>query len=147
MASRAAIEKRLVQEGIEFVLVQFVDITGAAKVKMVPSSNCADAGYPRSSFGAVCTTRLASTAQETILGQLVHLGQHQVAPGASGQLDGGRSSRCGQCSSARLMRSSSSVSHSELTLHSCSAVKFLALYTSVLPRLAPDRLASSRSAL
>jgi glutamine synthetase len=38
MASRAAIEKRLVQEGIEFVLVQFVDITGAAKVKMVPVS-------------------------------------------------------------------------------------------------------------
>ena len=38
MASRAAIKKRLVQEGIEFLLVQFVDITGAAKVKMVPVS-------------------------------------------------------------------------------------------------------------
>ena len=43
MASRAAIKKRLVQEGIEFLLVQFVDITGAAKVKMVPVSSLDDA--------------------------------------------------------------------------------------------------------
>ena len=38
MASRAAVKKRLKEEGIEFLLVQFVDITGSAKVKMVPVS-------------------------------------------------------------------------------------------------------------
>ena len=33
MASRAAVKKRLRAEGIEFLLVQFVDVTGSAKVK------------------------------------------------------------------------------------------------------------------
>ncbi|MCH7873404.1 MAG: type III glutamate--ammonia ligase [Planctomycetes bacterium] len=36
MATREEIKKRLKQDGIEFLLVQFVDMTGAAKVKMVP---------------------------------------------------------------------------------------------------------------
>ncbi|NKB70469.1 MAG: type III glutamate--ammonia ligase [Candidatus Latescibacteria bacterium] len=43
MASRAAVKKRLKEEGIEFLLVQFVDITGSAKVKMVPASSLDDA--------------------------------------------------------------------------------------------------------
>ena len=43
MATRATMKKRLKQEGIEFLLVQFVDITGAAKVKMVPVSSLDDA--------------------------------------------------------------------------------------------------------
>ena len=43
MATRAAVKKRLKQEGIEFLLVQFVDITGSAKVKMVPVSSLDDA--------------------------------------------------------------------------------------------------------
>ena len=43
MATRATVKKRLKQEGIEFLLVQFVDITGAAKVKMVPVSSLDDA--------------------------------------------------------------------------------------------------------
>jgi glutamine synthetase len=38
MVSRAEIKKRLRDEKAEFILVQFVDITGAAKVKMVPVS-------------------------------------------------------------------------------------------------------------
>ena len=43
MASRAAVKKRLRAEGIEFLLVQFVDVTGSAKVKMVPVSALDDA--------------------------------------------------------------------------------------------------------
>ena len=43
MASRAAVKKRLRAEGIEFILVQFVDVTGSAKVKMVPVSALDDA--------------------------------------------------------------------------------------------------------
>jgi glutamine synthetase len=38
MASREQMRKQLQKDGIEFLLVQFVDITGAAKVKMVPVS-------------------------------------------------------------------------------------------------------------
>jgi glutamine synthetase len=41
MASRAEIKNRLKDEKIEFILVQFVDVTGAAKVKMMPAS-CLD---------------------------------------------------------------------------------------------------------
>jgi glutamine synthetase len=37
MATRADIQKRLQVDGIEFILVQFVDVTGAAKVKMIPA--------------------------------------------------------------------------------------------------------------
>ena len=43
MASRASVKKRLKEEGIEFLLVQFVDLTGAAKVKMVPTASLDDA--------------------------------------------------------------------------------------------------------
>ncbi|MEE3259174.1 MAG: type III glutamate--ammonia ligase, partial [Candidatus Latescibacterota bacterium] len=43
MASRAAVKRRLKQEEIEFLLVQFVDITGSAKVKMVPVAALDDA--------------------------------------------------------------------------------------------------------
>jgi glutamine synthetase len=43
MATRTAVKKRLKQEGIEFLLVQFVDITGSAKVKMVPVASLDDA--------------------------------------------------------------------------------------------------------
>jgi glutamine synthetase len=38
MSEREKIRKRLKEDGIEFLLVQFVDIHGAAKVKMVPAS-------------------------------------------------------------------------------------------------------------
>ena len=41
MSRREEIRGRLEGDGIEFILVQFVDITGAAKVKLVPSS-CLD---------------------------------------------------------------------------------------------------------
>src|SRR5438874_4340957 len=47
MSDREQVRKRLKQDGIEFLLVQFVDIHGAAKVKMVPAScldDMADAG-------------------------------------------------------------------------------------------------------
>jgi len=43
MASREQIRKRMQKDGIEFILVQFVDVTGAAKVKMVPVSSFDDA--------------------------------------------------------------------------------------------------------
>ena len=43
MTRREQIRKRLESDGIEFILVQFVDITGAAKVKMVPASCLDDA--------------------------------------------------------------------------------------------------------
>lgn len=38
MADREEIRKRIEQDGIEFILAQFVDIHGSAKVKMVPVS-------------------------------------------------------------------------------------------------------------
>ena len=38
MPTRNETKKRLADENIEFILVQFVDVTGAAKVKMVPAS-------------------------------------------------------------------------------------------------------------
>jgi len=41
MASREAIRTQIEQDGIEFLLAQFVDIHGSAKVKMVPAS-CLD---------------------------------------------------------------------------------------------------------
>jgi glutamine synthetase len=41
MSERDKVRKRLKEDGIEFLLVQFVDIHGAAKVKMVPAS-CLD---------------------------------------------------------------------------------------------------------
>ena len=50
MASRAAVKKRLKQEDIEFLLVQFVDITGSAKVKMVPVSSLDDAADEGAGF-------------------------------------------------------------------------------------------------
>ena len=50
MASRAAVKKRLKEEGIEFLLVQFVDITGSAKVKMVPVSALDDAAEEGAGF-------------------------------------------------------------------------------------------------
>ena len=43
MTDRNEIRKRFHSEGIEFLLVQFVDVTGAAKVKMVPASALDDA--------------------------------------------------------------------------------------------------------
>ena len=43
MADRDAVQQRLADEGIEFLLVQFVDVTGAAKVKMVPVAAFDDA--------------------------------------------------------------------------------------------------------
>ena len=43
MASRNEIKKRLREERIEFILVQFVAVTGAAKVKMMPTSRLDDA--------------------------------------------------------------------------------------------------------
>src|SRR5215813_6128103 len=45
--SRTALKSQLQQDGIEYVLVQFVDIHGAPKVKMVPADcldDVADAG-------------------------------------------------------------------------------------------------------
>lgn len=39
MADRNQIKKQLKEDGIEFILAQFVDVTGAAKVKMVPVSS------------------------------------------------------------------------------------------------------------
>ena len=41
MADREQIRERMKQAGIEFILAQFVDITGSAKVNMVPAS-CLD---------------------------------------------------------------------------------------------------------
>lgn len=41
--SREEIRKRMEADGIEFLLVQFVDIHGAAKVKMIPASSFDDA--------------------------------------------------------------------------------------------------------
>src|SRR5205085_8673863 len=41
MNDRDAMRQRLKRDGIEFLLVQFVDVHGAAKVKMVPAS-CLD---------------------------------------------------------------------------------------------------------
>lgn len=41
MSDREQIRKRLKQEGVEYLLVQFVDMHGAAKVKMVPAT-CLD---------------------------------------------------------------------------------------------------------
>lgn len=38
MPSREQLKKQMHKDGIEFILVQFVDITGAAKVKMMPVS-------------------------------------------------------------------------------------------------------------
>ncbi len=38
MPSRSEIKNRLKEEKIEFILVQFVDVTGGAKVKMMPAS-------------------------------------------------------------------------------------------------------------
>ena len=42
MASREEIRRRMQDDGIELVLAQFVDIHGAAKVKMVPASHLDD---------------------------------------------------------------------------------------------------------
>ncbi len=42
MADREEIRQKLQDDGIEFLLAQFVDLHGAAKVKMVPAS-CLDA--------------------------------------------------------------------------------------------------------
>ena len=39
MASREDVRSRMQQDGIQFILTQFVDIHGAAKTKMVPASN------------------------------------------------------------------------------------------------------------
>ncbi len=43
MSKRDDIKKQLSKDGIEFILVQFVDATGAAKVKMMPASSYDDA--------------------------------------------------------------------------------------------------------
>lgn len=42
MADREQIRERMQQDGIEFILAQFVDIHGSAKVKMVPASSLDD---------------------------------------------------------------------------------------------------------
>ena len=39
MSDREEIRSRMSQDGIEFLLAQFVDIHGSAKVKMVPVSS------------------------------------------------------------------------------------------------------------
>ena len=39
MAEREQIKKQIEDDGIESLLVEFVDVTGAAKVKMVPASS------------------------------------------------------------------------------------------------------------
>ena len=47
MTTRDEIKARIEQDGIEFLLVQFVDLNGTAKVKMVPASEldaCIDSG-------------------------------------------------------------------------------------------------------
>ena len=41
MASREQIREQMREDGVEFILAQFVDIHGSAKVKMVPVS-CLD---------------------------------------------------------------------------------------------------------
>ena len=43
MATRDEVKKQLRKDGIEFILVQFVDLTGAAKVKMIPVTSLDDA--------------------------------------------------------------------------------------------------------
>ena len=43
MSKREEIKKQLAKDGIEFILVQFVDVTGAAKVKMIPVTSIDDA--------------------------------------------------------------------------------------------------------
>lgn len=43
MATRDEVKKQLQKDGIEFILVQFVDLTGAAKVKMIPVTSLDDA--------------------------------------------------------------------------------------------------------
>ncbi|MAE61792.1 MAG: type III glutamate--ammonia ligase [Planctomycetaceae bacterium] len=43
MATRDQIKKQMKADGIEFILAQFVDITGGAKVKMMPASSLDDA--------------------------------------------------------------------------------------------------------
>src|SRR5438045_5654455 len=42
MSDRDSMRQQLKRDGIEFILVQFVDIHGAAKVKMVPASSLDD---------------------------------------------------------------------------------------------------------
>ncbi len=42
MRTRDEIRKQMIKDGIEFILVQFVDVTGAAKVKMMPVSSFDD---------------------------------------------------------------------------------------------------------
>ena len=42
-SDRDSVRKQLAQDGIEFILAQFVDITGASKVKMVPATCFDDA--------------------------------------------------------------------------------------------------------
>ena len=58
MATREQIRERMKEDGIEFLLAQFVDIHGTAKVKMVPAS-CLDnmiddgAGFAGASIGGM----------------------------------------------------------------------------------------------
>jgi glutamine synthetase len=55
MTDQHSVRKRLEEDRIEFLLVQFVDIHGAAKVKMVPASCLDDVAYMGAGFagGAV----------------------------------------------------------------------------------------------
>ena len=42
MAQREIIKKRFKEDGVEYILVQFIDINGAPKVKMVPANHLDD---------------------------------------------------------------------------------------------------------
>ena len=55
MATREEIRKRVAEHGVQYLLAQFVDLHGSAKVKLVPSGQLDDLIDDGAAFaGAAC---------------------------------------------------------------------------------------------
>ena len=64
--NRDALKDRLQQDKIDYLLVQFVDIHGSPKVKMVPTENLGDVADSGAGFAGGAVWGLGQTAAQKI---------------------------------------------------------------------------------
>ena len=84
MADREAVRKRIQDDGVEYFFVQFVDINGSPKVKMVPSSHLDDVIDAGAGFAGAAVNGMGQGPHSHDMLARIDLDTYSVAPWTEG---------------------------------------------------------------
>ena len=84
MADRAEVRQRMKDDGIEYLLVQFVDMNGSPKVKMVPAVHLDDAIDTGAGFAGAALPGMGQGPHSHDMLARVDLDSYTPLPGPAG---------------------------------------------------------------